>query len=631
MTRSSMNRLLYPEQHPPALPLTIRTAYNQPVVQTSFSSRFCRIAQGFFCLGQSLGLSLSLLLWVAAVACAQSVPGSVPGSVQEAGPPVGGRILLVLPFDNNTSQPSLEWIREAAAEILTSRLSSAGLAPMSREDRRYALDHLGMPQDFHPSRATSIKLAETLDADSIIVGSYSTEGTDIVAEARVVDVAQLRMGPQVTARGKLSDMISVFDLLSWELTRQLDPGFSGSEQTFMAAGSGLRLDAFEQYIRGITEPDQAERVRHLNQSVLLSPGFSPAWMALGREDYADQQYEQAAAAFAKVGDNSSDADDAVEASYYRGLALLFSGDYAGAEEAFASVARELPLAEVLNNQGVALARQGKDGSSLFRKALAADPNEADYHFNLALSLKRSGNNAAALAELAQCLRLSPADSEAQAVEQAWKEPVRPTPVKPEPAKPASAKSDQVRPASANASAPTAGNSATSNDAEAAGDQSVDAEAKVDPLERIERGFDATAFRQAAQMIDQVEDARLATLPPQERAQKLSAQAKAYLDRGLLLEAERLYLAAAATDPKAAEAYVGLAQVRERTGDPDAARKEADTSLKLKPSVDAYLLLERLDLADGQREKALADLDAALKIDPENKAARELKQQLEGQK
>jgi TolA-binding protein len=57
-------------------------------------------------------------------------------------------------------------------------------------------------------------------------------------------------------------------------------------------------------------------------------------MALGREEYAGQQYEQAAEAFAKVGGNDADADDVLEAGFYRGLSLLFSGDYAHAEEAF---------------------------------------------------------------------------------------------------------------------------------------------------------------------------------------------------------------------------------------------------------------------------------------------------------
>ncbi len=80
-----------------------------------------------------------------------------------------GRILLVLPFDNRTGQPSLEWIREAAADLLSTRFASAGFAPMTRADRVYALDHLGLPQGFQPSRASSLKLAQTLDADYIMV------------------------------------------------------------------------------------------------------------------------------------------------------------------------------------------------------------------------------------------------------------------------------------------------------------------------------------------------------------------------------------------------------------------------------------------------------------------------------
>ena len=112
-----------------------------------------------------------------------------------------GRILLVLPFDNRSGQPSLEWVREAAPEILGSRFASAGFAPMSRADRLYALDHLGMPQGFHPSRATALKLAQTLDADSIVVGSFTADGSGIAMQAQVVDVPNLRMSQPVSARG----------------------------------------------------------------------------------------------------------------------------------------------------------------------------------------------------------------------------------------------------------------------------------------------------------------------------------------------------------------------------------------------------------------------------------------------
>jgi tetratricopeptide (TPR) repeat protein len=339
------------------------------------------------------------------------------------------------------------------------------------------------------------------------------------------------------------------------------------------------LDAFEQYIRGITEADQSERLSHLQQAVKLSPDFGAAWMALGREDFLGQQYEQAADAFARVDRNST---DALEAGFYRGLSLLFSGSYAKAEGAFSEVARILPLAEVLNNQGVAISRQGRDGSALFVQAESADPNAADYHFNVAVSLKRRKIDAGALNELTQYLKLRPNDSEAQDLMATWK-----------------------------ASSP-----------------STDPVQRVDPLERIVRSFDAVAFRQAAMMMDQMGAARLAALVPQERAVNLTGQAKDFLDRGLLLEAERLYQSALATDGKLAEAHAGLAEVRERTGDAEAARNEARAALDLAPSAEAYLVLGRLDYAANHLDEANKEAGDALQLDPKNRAAQELSRQIE---
>ena len=523
-------------------------------------------------------LSFAICAWGQTSADASS--GNAGDS--EAG---GSRVLLVLPFDNRTGQPNLEWMREAAAQVLSTRFASAGFQPTSRADRMYALDHLGLPQGFQPSRASALKLAQTLDADSIVVGSYITDGSGIVAEATLVDVPDLRMLPQVSARGEMKDMIAVFSELAWKLTKQLDPQFNVAEETFAAAGKNIRLDAFEQYIRGITEQDQAERLKHLQNAVKLSPDFGPAWMALGREDYNGQQYQEAADAFAKVDHNGP---DGLEADFYRGLSLMFLGNYADAEQAFAEVARVLPLAEVVNNEGVAQSRQGKDGISLFVQAAATDPNDADYHFNLAVSLKREGNLAGALNELAQCLKLRPNDSEAQTLNDAWK------------GKPG-----------ATATSGTGG-----------------ADASAEPLERIARRFDETAFRQAAAMLDEVNAGRLAALTPRDQAQRLCTQAKGFLDRGLLLEAERLYQDAVTAEGASAQAHAGLAEVRQRSGDADGARKEAHEALALGPSADAYLVLAQLDFAAGSLDTANTEAGDALKLEPANRAAQDLKRQIE---
>ena len=514
-------------------------------------------------------------LIVAVVCVVHAFPQAAPSDAANAGK---NRILLVLPFDNGTGQPNLEWIREAAPAILDARFSSAGFAPMSRPDRIYALDHLGLPQQFQPSRASALKLAQTLDVDSIIVGSYRLEGTGIIAEARVLNVPRLRMSDAVMARGEMNDLVAVFDSLAWRLTRIMDPGFSVAQETFLAAGANLRLDAFEQYIRGISEADQQERARHLKKSVELSPNFGPAWMALGREDFNAQKYEEAAASFAKVSANDP---EALEAGFYRGLSLLYFGAYPQSQEAFANVARELPLAEVLNNEGVAVSRQGRDATSLFVQAAAADPNAADYHFNLAVSLRRHGSAANAINELNQCLKLRPNDTEAQKMLASWKVP---------------------------------NITATDSDAE--------------PLERIIRTFDAGAFKQAAQVMDAMEATRLAALPARDRAMKLAGRAREYFNRGLLLEAERLYQSAVANDTRLAEAHAGLAAVRERTGDATSARKEANEALQIAPSLDAYLVLGRLDIATNHIDDASREVSEALKLDPASRAAQDLKRQVE---
>jgi tetratricopeptide (TPR) repeat protein len=109
--------------------------------------------------------------------------------------------------------------------------------------------------------------------------------------------------------------------------------------------------------------------------------------------------------------------------------------------------------------------------------------------------------------------------------------------------------------------------------------------------------------------------------------RAAAQAKDYLDRGLLLEAERQYQLALSTDGSVAEAHAGLADVRERSGNPASARKEAQTSLELKPSVEAYLVLGRLDLAANHLDEAGREAGQALQLDPASREAQDLSHQI----
>ncbi len=155
-----------------------------------------------------------------------------------------------------------------------------------------------------------------------------------------------------------------------------------------------------------------------------------------------------------------------------------------------------------------------------------------------------------------------------------------------------------------------------------------AAAETGPLERIKRTFNEASFRQAAFEMEQMQEERMTNLPPQKRAAGLTAAGMRFFSQGLILEAEREFQSALQAQSDDADAHAGLALVREHEGDTKEARREATESLKTQPNVTAYLVLGRLDLQTNQKPAAAADVSSALKLEPQNSAARVLKQQVE---
>jgi tetratricopeptide (TPR) repeat protein len=491
----------------------------------------------------------------------------------------GGHVILVLPFDNRSGNPNLNWIGDSFPDTLNQRLSSAGFLTITRDDRLFALDHLGLPADFRPTRATTIRIAQTLDADYVIVGSYNLEGNRISVQAQILSVNRLRLSAPIQDSAELQRLFDVENAVAWKIARQIEPQFAVAQQTFLSASSGIDLSAFENYIRGTDAGTPGERTKRLETAVADAPAYAAAQLALGKELYADRDYDQAAAVLSKVPLNDR---QALEANFYLGLARFNSAKYAAAEQAFAFVATRLPLPEVVNNQGVALDRQNKDGSAYFQKAVAADPNDPDYHYNLAITEYRRGDFAAANSDVDQTLKLHPSDTEAAELKALI-----------------SAGRAATRPASG-----------------------------FVPTTRLRRSYSEASFRQATFQLDQVRALRLTTLPPTEQAIEYTQIGRDYLAQDLLPEAEQQFNAAVAADPQNAAAHEGLAEVREQSGNLDDARAEALASIKIAPSVNAHLVLARVDLARNDLAAAAGEVRQALALEPANAAALALRNTLE---
>ena len=531
-------------------------------------------------------LPLAILLAAcipAAISRSQSPAASTDSAADIRQP--GGRLVLVLPFDNRSGQSNLGWIGDSFPYTLDQRLTSAGFLTIGRDDREYALEHLGLPSGFRPSRATTIRIAQTLDADFVVVGSFNVQNGRIEVQAQVLAINQLSMSPPLAESNDLSRLFDVENALAWKVAQRMDPHFAVAEQTFLSASGAVRLSSFEDYIRGTSATTSDERLKRLEAAVTETPDYTAALLALGKEQYAARQYEAAAATLAKVPVTDR---VALEAGFYRGLARFNIAKYSEAATAFAFVATRLPLPEVVNDQGVAESRQGIDAAPLFQQVIAADPNDADYHFNLAVALLRHADIPGATREVQTALKLHSDDPEATELFTRLQ----------------------------------ATHGSTSNL------KSIMSADGFDPTTRIRRTWSEASFRQVAFQLDQMRAIQLASLPLTQQAVQYGQLGIQYLAQGLIPEAEQEFDSALIADPKNAVAHAGIAQVRERSGSPDDARAEAQASLKLSPNVAAYLVLARLELQANQLDASASDVAGALRLEPANSAALGMKTALE---
>ncbi|ACO32735.1 MULTISPECIES: tetratricopeptide repeat protein [Acidobacterium] len=524
-------------------------------------------------------LCLCLSLSALSARAQDTLGNSVRPSPASGDAAMHGRLVLLLPFENRSNDATVDWIGTAFPDIFSRRLAGADYLPLGREDRLYAFDHLGLPGNLVPSRALTIRIAQLVDADYVIVGSYKVEGNRITAQAQILDMAALTLTKPIEVNAALPDLLNAINSLAWRVVRKMDPHYAVAEQTFLAADGKLPPAAYESYIRGLIAPALTDQITDLKESIRIAPDFFPAWMQLGLAYFADQDYQLCAATLGHLPRYYS---RATEADFYRGLSFFYLGDYAQAENAFAFVSESMPLPEVLNNEGVAASRRGQPAADFFRKAIAADPKNENYHFNLGVTLERQHDVKGAIAELQTALKLNPNDTDAQSFLETLQTPP--------------------------AANPDPGQAIADTDT---------------PLERIQRHYDGASVRQAAFELEQMQEMRLATMPAPQRATALVKDGDQFLDRGLILEAEREYHAALTADSHSAMAHAGLAEVRERSGDDKAAKREAKDSLALEPNAEAHLVLARLDMAQKNNSGAKSEVAAALKLDPGNAAAHSL--------
>ena len=332
-------------------------------------------------------------------------------ALAESAPPI--QSVVVFPFENQSGRTELNWISESFAEVLQARLSSPGRFAFTREERQAGHDLVGLPAGVSLTLASFYKVAETLDADWAVTGSFEWDGETLAARTRLFNIRTPNLSHRLEERGPLHKLIEVQSRLAWRLVKELEPEFRVAQSDFVRRFPKVRLNAFENLIRGLIAGDWDTQLKHFTRAYGMDPQDRRAAFELGRLYFADKKYKPSLEWLKKLRKGD---DRYWESKFLQGAGYFLLEETAKAESVFRDLARQVRAPEVLNNLGVLDARNGKQEEALgrFQAALDLDPDDDDIHFNLALLYWKRGDRQRARDHVRESLRVNEEDGEARA-------------------------------------------------------------------------------------------------------------------------------------------------------------------------------------------------------------------------
>jgi tetratricopeptide (TPR) repeat protein len=471
---------------------------------------------------------------------------------------------------------------------------------LGRGERNGAYDQLGIPAGIPLTVASEYKAAQTLGVDWAVLGKFNVEGDRLSASARLLDLRQLKLSPAIEVGGELADLVDLQTRLVWRLMASYDPHFTvGTEEDFGRKFPEVRLDAFENYIRGVLATDDPTRIHFFSESDRLAPADHRAAFALGQLYFAQKDYANSAKWLRKL---APDDPDYLESLFFFGVDEFFLGHYPSSEGAFERIGKEIPLDEVANNAGVLAARGGRYAEALadFERAFKSDPTDGDFCFNRGVTLWNLRRYNEAAKSLEEAIRLNDNDSEAHTLLAVVL------------GKLGDAAGERTQ-------------------LEWLGGHEVGLEAGLSrdvlPQPRLKKNFDGRAFRLLSLTVHNALEERLAGMPADEHAAVHKSRGARFVNEGRLSEAERELAEATSLVPGDSDARMSLAQVLEAEGKHQEAAGEYQIALKLQDSFAGHIGLARVYISLGRPEQAHQEVEAALKLDPGSQEAQELVRQI----
>ncbi len=324
--------------------------------------------------------------------------------------------VLIVPFYNLSNSKNISWIGESLAESLGEALAAEGIVRVAPDERRATMAGMGIQQAARLTQATVLEIAINVDARVAVQGEFTLLGVagdprQVRITSSVIDIRQMHRVAQLEETGPLDELSRIQSRLAWKLIRALRPAYAVPVETYLQTHPAVRLDAMENYIRGLLASNQEQQLRFFSTAARLAPTYSEPSLRLGLYQLERKDYRAAANWLTKVGAGASRYREAL---FYLALCQYHLGEFEPARARLEQLATEAPLNEIFNNLGVVQARLDQEAAlSSFGRAIEADPADPAARFNAGYYLWRKGRFEEAKIRFAETLERSPEDEAAE--------------------------------------------------------------------------------------------------------------------------------------------------------------------------------------------------------------------------
>jgi tetratricopeptide (TPR) repeat protein len=315
---------------------------------------------GFVTRGRLAAAAVALAAVLSAGYVLMGRPGSAP-SAEQAAASRNQLSLAVVPFRNQTGDPSLDWIGRAVAEMLHGALPQNRIRTVSSQRVFEVLRDLRVPSDADIDSGTVKRLADFSGAGTIVAGRYVKAGNELRFEATVSNLVRgvSDVVPATAANDR--ELMNAVAALSRGIEAKLLSETPRAAAATVARPSTQSVDALRAYTEGV---ELGRSGNHLE--------------ALKKFEAAVQADAAFALAYAKLAQTYSNLGHDAQAENASRLAVEHAVNLTERERFLVDATR----AQVLNDH--------KRAIDAYEKLLRLSPDDPEVLFNLARRYEATG-------------------------------------------------------------------------------------------------------------------------------------------------------------------------------------------------------------------------------------------------